>query len=276
MNARTLRTIAIKDLKEVAENKGAIIPAVVVPMLFMILLPLGISLLPTLMDNFIQSLSTPGQDFWQYLERFTPSLGNALEGLNQAQTWIVITTGYLLAPFLLMMPLMLSTIVGAESFVGERERKTLEALIYTPASDAELFVGKVIASVLPAVALSWVCFLIYGVTVNIASWPVMGRVWFPPANWWPLMLWFTPATATFGMAVSVLISSKARTFMEAYQISGSTVVLVLALILGQASGVLVLNAGMVMLLGLVVWAIDAVMIRAGVRSFSRANLLARL
>ncbi|MCL4560205.1 MAG: ABC transporter permease subunit [Chloroflexi bacterium] len=52
---------------------------------------------------------------------------------------------------------MLSTIIGAVSFVGEKERKTLEALIYTPARDSELFLGKVLAGVVPSVALAWVC-----------------------------------------------------------------------------------------------------------------------
>ena len=106
---------------------------------------------------------------------------------------MVLMTGYLLAPLILVMPLMLSTIVGAESFVGEKERKTIEALICSPATDGELFVGKMLASVAPAVVLAWLDFVVYGVVVNVAGWPVMERIWFPPATWWPLMLWVTPA-----------------------------------------------------------------------------------
>ena len=51
--------------------------------------------------------------------------------------------------------LILSTIVGAESFVGEKERRTTEALIYTPTTDGELFVGKMLASAAPAVPWWW-------------------------------------------------------------------------------------------------------------------------
>ncbi len=35
-----------------------------------------------------------------------------------------------------------------------------------------------LASVVPAVALAWLSFLVYGVVVNVAGWPVMGRLWF--------------------------------------------------------------------------------------------------
>jgi ABC-type Na+ efflux pump permease subunit len=171
---------------------------------------------------------------------------------------------------------MLSTIIGAESFVGEKERKTLEALIYTPASDAELFLGKVMASLVPAVLLTWFSFIVYAVVVNAASYSIMSRIWFPPATWWPLMLWLTPAVATLGMAFTVLISVKTNTFMEAYQMSASLVVLVVGLVLGQISGVLFLSFGIILLLGLLVWILDAIMIGIGIKTFARSSLLSRI
>ena len=41
------------------------------------------------------------------------------------QIFPFIFLGYLFAPMFLIMPLMLSSIIAAESFAGERERKTL-------------------------------------------------------------------------------------------------------------------------------------------------------
>lgn len=275
MNVRTIRIIMTKDLKEVAQNKGAWIPAVVVPLIFMVLLPVGLILMPRLIaasgQSFTSQISTA-----QIKEFVMPFLGEQLKGLNDDQFWVVLTTGYMLAPFLLMMPLMLSTIIGAESFVGEKERKTLEALIYSPATDAELFVGKVLACVVPAIGLGWASFLLYGIAVNAASWPVMGAIWFPTLTWAPLMLWLTPAIATLGMAVTVLISIRTKTFMEAYQMSGSLVVLILGLVAGQISGVLYLSIGVSMLLGLGIFVVDAILIRFGVRTFARSSLLSRI
>ncbi len=276
MHWRVLRTIAIalKDLKEVAQNRAALVPAIIVPLVFIVLLPLFIILAPALLDfTTIPLFSTEGPV--QMMKENIPALADELAGLNEQQAWIVLMIGYFFALFMLILPLMLSTIVAADSFVGEKERKTIEALIYTPASDTELFLGKMLASVAPAVALGWLGFLVYGVVVNGASWHAMGRIWFPPAAWRPLMLWVAPAIAVLGMAVTVMISARVQTFMEAYQISGSLVVLVLALVIGQVTGVLYMSVGVALAVGLALWLIDAAMIWLGMRTMAREALLAR-
>ncbi len=271
MNGRTLRTLAVKDLKEVQQNRAAWIPALVVPLIFVIVLPLGIILAPHLMQP-MSPLTASFGPVGTMRERI-PALAAELAGLDERQTWVVLMTGYFLAPFILIFPLMFSTIIASESFAGERERKTIEALVYTPAPDGELFLGKMLAAFVPAVALTWLSFLVYGVVVNAAGWSAMGRVWFPPASWWPLMLWVAPAVATLGVAATVLISARVRTFMEAYQMSASLVVLVLALVAGQITGVLYLSPPVALGVGLVLWLIDGVLIGLGVRTFRREALL---
>jgi len=274
MNRRILRTIVVKDLKEVRQNRAAWIPAIIIPLVFVILIPLLIILVPSLFGLSMTSLVSDSGPVGMMRAKI-PELASRLAGLDELQTWVVLMTGYLFAPFMLVMPLMLSTIVGAESFVGEKERKTIEALIYTPATDGELFVGKMLASVAPAVAVAWLSFLVYGVVVNAAAWPVMGRIWFPPVTWWPLMVWVTPAIATLGMAVTVLISARVNTFMEAYQMSASLVVLVLALVAGQVTGVLYLSVGMALAVGALLWVVDAVLIWLGIGNLRRETLLSR-
>ncbi len=61
---------------------------------------------------------------------------------------------------------MLSCIIAAEAFVGEKERKTLEALLYTPATDGELFLGKALAALIPGIVYTWVNFAIFAVVTN--------------------------------------------------------------------------------------------------------------
>jgi ABC-2 type transport system permease protein len=190
--------------------------------------------------------------------------------------FVLYMTSFMLAPMFLIMPLMFSSVVGADSFVGERERKTLEALLYAPTSDRELFLGKVLAAVIPAILISWLTYLVYIVVVNTASYDMFGRVWFPLPMWWPMMFWLTPSFALLGIAATVLISSRVKTFMEAYQLTGSLVVLVLALVIGQATGVLFLGAGTVMVLGTVIWIVDAVLIYFSIRGFNRSRLIAKL
>lgn len=276
MKWRTIRTVAAKDLAEVRLNRAAWIPALVLPSLFVLFLPLAIIVLPSRLGGATEDLLASDRSLRLLLENMPPAAAAEFSGLDSLQTWVVLMAGYLLAPLFLVMPLMFSSIVGADSFAGEKERKTLEGLLYTPASDQELLLGKLLAAVLPAVALTWLSFLAHALVVNATSWPIIGRLWFPPPAWWPLMLWVAPAVATLGMAATVLISTRVSTFMEAYQLSGSLVVLVVALVAGQFSGLLFLSVDVTLLVGLVVWVVDAALLWFSVRVFRRGELIARL
>ncbi len=173
MNWQFIRAIAEKDLFEVAKNRIAVSGAIVLSVIFAIGLPLLITQIAVVTTGSTQpsfdelSASIPAA--------FLEQMGT----LSPAQFPIVVILGYLIAPLFLILPLVLSCMIAAEAFVGEKERKTLEALLYTPATDAELFLGKLFASFIPAVVYTWVNFLIFALVTNIAGYPVMGRIWFP-------------------------------------------------------------------------------------------------
>ncbi len=273
MNWRIVRTVARKDLLEVSRNRAVLVPSVIVPLIFIVALPaflifmMGYAPLPE--AKLADSLAT--------IQRFLPkSLAAELAGLSPRQLMVWVMVGYMMAPMFLVLPMMLASIIGADSFAGEKERKTLEALLYTPATDRELLVGKTIAAVVPALTLSWLSFILYIGVVNGVSWPLMQRIWFPTPQWWPLIFWVTPAVATLGMAVSVLVSSKVSTFMEANQLGGILVILVVALIAGQASGVLYLGVSMALIVGALFWLLALGVIQLAVRKFSRSELIARM
>lgn len=273
MNWKTIFTIARKDIKEASQNKAVWLPILIVPAIFVIIMPvamiLGFSAAGAGLEN---PMNDP--DFAMFLERMPAFMTNLIRGLDETQSAIVLMLGYLFAPFFLIMPLMFSTVIAAESFAGERERKTIEALLYTPATDAELFTGKVLAGFIPAVLITLVSFIGYTIVLNAAAYPVMGRLWFPLPSWYPLVLWISPAISLLGIAFTVLISVKTQTFMGAYQTSGSLVLVVLALLAGQATGVIYLSVGMGLLIGLVVAAIDGILFYFAVRAFNRDKLLA--
>jgi len=79
-----------------------------------------------------------------------------------------------------------------------------------------------------------------------------------------------------GISATVLISSRVKTFMEAYQLGGSLVVLVLGLVIGQVTGVLYLGVGAVLLIGTLIWIVDAILIYISVRTFKRSMLITKL
>jgi ABC-type Na+ efflux pump permease subunit len=210
------------------------------------------------------------------LKNLPPAAQLIFAGLKLEQMFTIYMTAFLLAPLFLIMPLIFSSVVGADSFVGERERKTMEALLYSPTTDVELFLGKVLAAVIPAILLSWLTYLIYIIVVNVGSFNLFGRIWFPLAPWWPMMFWLTPAFAVLGISATVMISARVKTFMEAYQLTGSLVIVVLALVVGQATGILFLGVGTVFLIGTLLWIVDAILIYFNLRIFKRSSLIANL
>ena len=272
MKIRKIIAIIKKDWLEVLPNKGAWMPMIIVPLIFIIVIPLAFLLLPRFI-NLTPEEMMPAYQIKGFLENLPPVMTEKLATLNQVETMQVIVLGYFFAPMFLIFPLMISTIIASESFAGERERKTIEALLYTPASDAELFTGKALAAFIPAIAVTWISVIIYAIVLNTVGFSIYQQVWFPLAAWYPLIFWVTPAVALLGVAFTVLISARNPTFMGSYQTSGSLVILVLGLVAGQAAGVLYLSVGVGMLVGLFFWLLAGAMTWFSIKSFNRTKLL---
>jgi ABC-type Na+ efflux pump permease subunit len=272
MNWRAIRAIVRKDLTVVTRSRGVLLPLIIVPIVMLIVLP-GLTVFAPSLVN------VPGMDLDeldQFLDRMPSGLKGELAGYDEAQQMVVLALVYLLAPFYLMVPLMVASVIAADSFAGEKERKTLEALIYTPTSDLELFIGKLLAAWVPAVGVALGGFVLYSLVANLAAWPVVGRALFPNPMWAVLVLWVAPAVSGMGLGATVLVSARATTFQEASQLGGVVVIPVILLVVGQAAGVMYFNLGLVFLLGLILWGVDGLLIWLGARGFERETVLTRL
>lgn len=272
MNWRAIKAIIRRDLLAVIRSKGVLLPLIIVPLLFMIVIP-GV------FGYFAPVLSElPGAnmpDISLFLDNLPLAMLAQFEGYTLDQLMIIFTLVYMFAPMFLIIPLMVASVVASDSFAGEKERKTLEALIYTPTTDLELFVAKVLSAWIPALGVSLVGFILYALTANIAAWPTMGRVFFPNTAWIILVLWVAPGAAATGLGATVLVSSKVNSFQEANQIAGVIVLPILALVVAQISGVMYLNNLLTLLLGLVFWISGGILLYFGVRTFRRSEILAR-
>jgi ABC-2 type transport system permease protein len=266
MNWNAVQAIVRKDLKVVFQNKGVSIPLIVAPVIMLVGLPVLAALAAELGNMFGTGSAA------NMMQRMPAGLQAALAGYDEVQTIIVVLLVYMLAPLYLLLPTIVASTIASDSFAGEKERKTLEALLYTPTTNWELLLGKLLSAWLPALGVAWGGFLVYAVTTNLAAWPTMGRLFFPTTMWVILALWVAPAMAGLGLGVEVLISSRARTFQEAYQLGGVVALPIVLLLVLQVSGGMVLSAWLVALLGLVVWSIDAALLWLGRRGFRRSKL----
>ncbi len=273
MNWRAMRAIVRKDLKVVRQSKSVIMPLVIVPLLMLVLLPaiFGVAMTQAKMSE------SDLAETENLLEKFPQSLQDQFAQFDRMQDkMLYMGLVYIFAPLFLIVPLMTANVIAADSFAGEKERKTLEAVIYSPTTDTELYLAKVIPPWVSALAITFLSFVIYAVVVNIVAWPVMERVFFPTTMWVVLVLWVAPAAAGLGLGAMVLVSSRVSTFQEAYQLGGSVVLPVLMLLFGQVGGLLYFSVGVVLLVGLILWIITTIMLWYGAKTFQRGRLLSQL
>src|SRR5437899_975668 len=104
----------------------------IVPFLLLVVLPVSIGLAA----KTVRSTSVVG-----FMQNLPHSVARPILGLPPREQLVVLVLGYLLAPLFLIVPLMLSSVLAADAFAGEKERRTLETLLLVPIA---LAIGAVI------------------------------------------------------------------------------------------------------------------------------------
>ena len=262
-----VRGVVAKDLTAVRRSKSVVIPMLAVPGLLMIVLPAAIGL---------SARATAGIGVDRFLASVPGDLAEPILSLPQDEQLIVLVNGYLLAPLFLIVPLMVSAVLAADAFAGEKERRTLESLLHSSISDRDLFLAKFLSAFLPAIAVSWIGFVAFAVVTNTIAWPVMGRIFVPTRLWGVMILWVAPAVATLGLAVMVRVSARTGTAQEANQLGGAVILPLIFLAVGQSTGLLLVDWPIAIGIGAVIWVIAVALLWGGVRRFTRDRLVAQV
>jgi ABC-2 type transport system permease protein len=261
-----IRAIVERDLTVVLRSKAVVIPIVIVPVLLFAVMPALAAIGIRLGHESLTELAP-------LLEAMPESMRRQLgDGPLQEQLTRYLF-GYQFAGLFLIIPLMVAAVIAADSFAGEKERKTLEALLYTPTSDLELYVAKLLGPWLAAIAVSIIGYLLYVAAVGLSAGVEVGLASVVTPFWVIILAWVGPAVAALALGVLVQVSARVRGFQEAYQLGGAIVLPVVALIVAQLAGVLFLDAAIAVLLGAAVWVVAGLVLWLGYRSFRRERLL---
>lgn len=268
MNKQAVWAIARKDMRAIAANVQVWLPMLILPVVLGVLLPAGL-VIALQAGDLASSEST--RDLLAWLDRIpVTGLGSDLPSLQHRVVYLV--SNYMLAPFFLLIPLMAGSVVSADSFAGEKERGTLESLLFSPADLLSLFTGKVLAAFLPAIGLSFGAFLLSAISMNAAGWPLFGRLFFPTINWLPLLLLVIPMISLVAILLSIFISARVATFQAAYQMGGLIVLPVIGLLVGQLSGALLLDLLTLTLIGLGLVILNGLLLRLIIGRLDRGRL----
>ncbi len=178
-----------------------------------------------------------------------------------------------LVPFFLMVvgyfPITVSLVIALESFVGEKERGTIEPLLASPLKDWQLFTGKLIAGTAAPLVTSYLGITVYMIGLHFQ------RIPFPDFNRMMQTMILTTFQALLMVSGAILISTQA-TSVRAANLMASFIVIPMALLIQGESIMLFWGNDQVLWLAVVGVAILTVLLaRVGIAHFQREALLGR-
>lgn len=180
MSTTRVRAIVRKELREYRRNRAIVITMGVVPLVFLI-------------EPLIQIFNLPAASAGTLLHKH-PLL------------------------YMLGIPAITPALIAAASVVGERQQGTLEPVLTTPIRREELILGKALAVLVPALAVSYVVFGLSVASIALfAQAPVASAILRGPEL--VAQVIFTPLLATWSIWVSMAISTKSTDFRAAQQLS---------------------------------------------------------
>ena len=268
MNWKRMWIVARTDLKQLAQAKDYWVPMVALGALFFLVVPAILLLTITKIGNveIVNQISNT-------LKVLPKAAQSQIRGTTPEGKTSFALAVFLFAPVAVVVPLTISTAVGAATIVGERERGTGEFLAHSPASVREIYLGKLIASLVPGYLTTIVGFGLYSVLVNVIAGPEVGGWFFPTAQWWILMFWVIPPFLAFTLSLVLRLSARVKSTVAAQQASGLVSLPLIMIAYGQSSGALFGAQVSGFYVGLVAWVIAIVSLGRGVRSVTRARLL---
>lgn len=178
-----------------------------------------------------------------------------------------------LVPFAVMIvgffPISFSLIIALETFVGEKERNSLEPLLDTPISDASLYLGKLLAAMIPPLFASYLgvaAYLLglYFTIQYVPEWIILAQI-----------ILMTTMEAIVMVSGAVVVSSH-TTSVRAANLLASFIIIPMSFLLQGESILLFWGQYDVMWYILAaLFVADVLLIRTGIRTFNREEILAR-
>ena len=184
-------------------------------------------------------------------------------------------------PFLLMIvgffPISISLVIALETFVGEKERRSLEPLLSTPLTNTELYIGKTLAAMLPPLVSSY-----GGMIVYMSSLVYGDLAWRPQPMLIVQIILITTVQALVMITGAVVVSSQ-TTSTRAANLLASFIVIPMTLLIQGESAIMFLAPDAESPNGIgALWAIIGgmlvvviLLLRVGNSIFNREELLGR-
>lgn len=262
MRNSMLQAIIRKDIRSVVTNKRLFPVLLIVPLVFTVVLP----------SVFILAMHfspDSGNDLQQLLELF-PSME---QSGDRNFSLVSLVLNQIMPTFFMMIPIMAASVMAASSFVGEKEKSTLETLLYCPLSLKQIFQAKILSSFLVSMLVSAFSFLIMILVVEVETRLLLGRFLLPSLSWLIIMLLLSPAITLIAVTLIVRGSAKAQTVEESQQHAVFLVLPIVLLLAGQFTGIIFISGWFLAGLAVVLVLLAFLLLKNAFRQFHYEKLL---
>jgi ABC-type Na+ efflux pump permease subunit len=262
-----IRAIARADLRQLRQSRDFWVPLAAIATFMFVLLP-------AVMLWVVSTVRDP-----ELLARIVDVVGRLPDPLRRELTGTdpEVQAAYTLAifffaPLVTLVPLTIGSSISANTFVGERERGSGEFLAHSPASTADIYLGKLLAALLPAYGTAAVGVVAYSVMVNLVL-ATGGTAFFPTGNWWIFVVWVIPPLLALAIALILSLSSRVSSGAAAQQASSLIALPIVILAYAVSERSLFGSPGLAWLVGALAWIGAALAVRRGARRLERERLL---
>jgi ABC-2 type transport system permease protein len=175
----------------------------------------------------------------------------------------------------LLLPIFIPSVLASYAIVGEKRERTLEPVLATPIRTWELLLGKILAALIPALAITLAAAGLF--VIGVLTFAVTDRVreLVVTPGWVLAVIVDTPLLALIGVALIVVLSSRVNDPRTAQQFSAVLVVPVLALLFGQLAGVIVLGPALALGIAVILAIVAAGALWTATRLFQREVILTK-
>jgi ABC-type Na+ efflux pump permease subunit len=257
--------VARKEIREIRRSKYLLSSLLMPIIIFGVSVPGAFA--------FISQLPIEGQ---VNIPDFVAQIIPGYEQMNDRQRMLYFSVHFLIGPMLLITPLMVPVFIAADSFAGEKERKTIEPLLASPISNTELFFGKVLTAFIPSMVISFITYVIATCLFNWSALQIFGYFIFPDIAYFIMMIAMTPLATIFSISIVVLISAKVVSVRDASQIGGVVIVPLILLIIGQMFAIIFINIATVLIATAALALLDILLVRFCSSRFGRETILTKL
>jgi ABC-2 type transport system permease protein len=264
MNGTRIRALLAKEFLDLARNRTALVPVVIVTVLAL-LLPFGITVaIPALTRHGL------GEDVGLVK---VSTVADAPESLSSdARVQLFLFQQFLM--MFLLTPITGAMTLAAHSVVGEKQSRTLEPLLATPITTLELLAAKVFGALIPTFVISFAGLAVYAGSIFAFAEPGVPSA-MVSARTLLLVVLVAPAAGLVSLQSAVLISSRVSDPRTAQQFGVLIIAPLAGLFVAQFTGSLWFSTRALAVLGVGLVGLWMLLLLFSVALFERETILTR-